>query len=78
MKLMDRELERRWVKQWIETGKLLDEIRRRELREMTEAQACAASEAVLDLAGNFPLPARRLGWSGLIEQQALFHRRRAG
>ncbi len=41
---MDRELERRWVLQWIETGKLLDEIRRRELREMTEEQARAASE----------------------------------
>jgi len=75
---VDRELERRLILQWIETGKLLDEIRQRELREMTEEQARRASENVLSLAGNFPLPARRVGWSGLIEQQALFHRRRSG
>lgn len=75
---MDRELERRLILQWVETGKLLDEIRRQELRSMTEDQARQASENVLSLAGNFPLPARRVTWSGLIEQQALFHRRRAG
>jgi hypothetical protein len=74
---MDRELERRWVRQWQETGKLLEEIRRRELREMTDDEARAASESVLSLVGNFPLPARRTAWSGLIDQQALFHRRRA-
>lgn len=45
---------------------------------MTEDEARQASENVLSLAGNFPLPARRVTWSGLIEQQALFHRRRAG
>ena len=38
---------------------------------MTEDQARQASENVLSLAGNFPLPARRVTWSGLIEQQAL-------
>ncbi len=75
---MDRELERRWVLQWIETGKLLDEIRRRELKAMTEDEARRASENVLSLAENFPLPARRIAWSGLIEQQAIFHRRRSG
>ncbi len=72
---MDRELERRLVLQWGETGKLLEEIHRRELKEMTEDEACAASETVLSLVGNFPLPLRRVAWSGLIEQQALFHRR---
>lgn len=75
---MDRELERRLILQWIEGGKLVDEIRRRELREMTEEQARQASENVLSLAANFPLPARRVTSSGLIEQQALFHRRRSG
>ncbi len=73
---MDRELERRWVLQWIETGKLLDEIHRRELREMTEEQARAASEALLEIGASHPLPEHRRVSSGLVEQQALFHRRR--
>lgn len=75
---MDKDLERRLVKQWVETGKLLDEIRRRELREITDDQARAASENVLSLVENFALPQRRVAWSGLIEQQALLHSRRSG
>jgi len=75
---MDRELERQWVRQWQETGKLLEEIRRKELRAMTDEEAREASDHVLSLAGHFPLPPNRVAWSGLIEQQALFHRRRSG
>jgi hypothetical protein len=74
----NRELMRRWVNQWAETGKLLEEIHRRELREMTEEQARAASEDLLEIGASHPLSERRRSWSGLIEQQALFHRRPSG
>ncbi len=75
---MDRELERRLVLQWGETGRLLEEIRRRELRSMSDEKGRKISATLLSLAKNFPIPQRRLIWSGLVEQQALFHRRRVG
>lgn len=73
---MDRELERRLVLQWGETGKLLEEIRRRELRELTAERALAASDALLEIGASHPLSERRRTWSGLVEQQALLHSRR--
>ena len=45
---------------------------------MSAEQALAASEALLGLALAIPLPLARRSGSGLVEQQALFHRRTAG
>jgi hypothetical protein len=64
---------RRWVQQWRQTGILLDEVKRRELAEMTEEQARQAARLVLSIPrrGRDPNVV-----SGLVEQQAIFHRRR--
>lgn len=67
---------RRWLEQWTSAGPALAELRKRSLRELTESQALAASEAVLSLALLSPLSQRRREHSGLVTQQALFHRNR--
>lgn len=73
----ERELTRRWVEQWKETGAFLEAMRRADLRAMSPQAAFDASEAIL---GSEPCaitaPAERLTSSGLIEQQRLFGRLR--
>ena len=66
---------RAYVKGWAETGRLLEEQRWRELAALSEAQALAASDALTTAALQVPLPEARRIWSGLVHQQALFHRR---
>lgn len=72
---MTRDEERAYVKRWVETGQLLKEIRWRELRELDDVRAQAASSSLIGAALRVPLPVRRRQWSGLIEQQDLFHPR---
>jgi hypothetical protein len=74
--LSDSEPERMidWVKTWAKTGPLLEQIHRRELREMTYEQRIKAIDAVLDISGLTPL---RDTISGLVEQQRLFKKVRA-
>jgi hypothetical protein len=61
--------ERAVVAQWRAAGPALAEMRRRELREMTDEQALAAVLALLDLMPHLP---PKVGGSGLVEQQRLF------
>ncbi len=61
------------VEQWRRAGAALADARRRELRELTDEQALAAAEELLDVACH--LPRKRAG-SGLVEQQRLFARAR--
>ena len=68
------EAARAYVKQWIRTGELLEAIRWRELATLDDARALDASDALIQSAQLVPLPPRRREWSGLVEQQALFHR----
>jgi hypothetical protein len=70
----DRSVEQAWVTRWREADLALAEQRARELREMTDEQALAAAEALLSLALVVPLAPSRLADSGLVRQQALFHR----
>ncbi|HPA50593.1 MAG TPA: hypothetical protein PLP50_03240 [Thermoanaerobaculia bacterium] len=65
-----------WLKQWQAAGPALEEVRRRELRELPDDEALAAAEALLSLAASSPLPEERRISSGLVTQQALLHRRR--
>ena len=74
---MTREAERAYVKRWVETGRLLEEIRWRELQALDDARALSASADLIDGALSVPLPQRRRLWSGLIDQQDLFHPRRS-
>ena len=70
---MTRDAERAYVKRWVETGRLLEEIRWRELRALDRAVALKASSDLINAALQVPLPLRRRQWSGLIDQQDLFH-----
>lgn len=64
-----------WMGQWKGAGPALAEVRRREVRDLSDAEALAATEELLSLAGCSPYPPERLVSSGLVAQQALFHRR---
>lgn len=72
---MDRASQEAWMMQWRRAAVALEGERRRELRALTDRDALAASEALLSLAMALPIDARRLTDSGLVRQQALFHRR---
>ena len=71
---MDRELESRLVLQWVETGKLLDEIRRSDLRELTPERRLRVIEDVLSIPLPTPTPEHRRSSSGLVVLQDLFGR----
>ena len=70
---MTRDAERAYVKRWVETGRLLEEIRWRELRALDGAVALKASSDLINAALQVPQPLRKRQWSGLIDQQDLFH-----
>jgi len=70
---LDRDRTEQWVKLWAKTGPLLENIRRRELREMTYEQRIKAIASVLQIGGLGPRPDTI---SGLVEQQFLFHKAR--
>jgi hypothetical protein len=53
----------------LRAGQALAEIRREELRRLTDAEALAAAEDLLDLLRFLP---PRQATSGLVEQQRLF------
>jgi len=62
--------------QWRRAAVALEERRKRELQGLSEQEALAASDALLSLAATLPLATSRLTDSGLVRQQARFHRRR--
>jgi hypothetical protein len=64
--------EKEWIRRWKQAGAELAEIRRRDLRAMSEEQARASIDALLSLALSAYIPSRRRQHSGLVEQQALF------
>lgn len=66
---MDRETERELVEQWEAAGRVLAEVRARELSELTDAEALDAAEALLALVDDLP---PKDGTSGLGEQQRPF------
>jgi hypothetical protein len=71
---MASETARAYVKRWAETGRLLEELRWRELAALDDRQALASADALIEAALLVPLPIARRDWSGLVDQQALFHR----
>ena len=73
---MTAEERRQWMEQWRRAGPALEAQRRQELRAMSDAEALAACEALLSLVAVVPIAPHRLTDSGLVRQQALFHRHR--
>lgn len=57
------------VRTWLGAGTVLEQVRRRELRELTAEDALVAVLDLLDLAAILP---PKVGGSGLVEQQRYF------
>ena len=72
---MDRDRAQAYVRQWAETGRLLEEQRWQELAALDKAHALTLSDALIEAALRVPLPRTRRSWSGLVELQDLLHRR---
>jgi hypothetical protein len=66
--------QRTYVRRWVETGQMLEEIRWRELRALDAAAALEASDRLIDAAVRVPLPPARREWSGLVDLQDLLRR----
>ena len=64
-----------WVEQWKNAAEALADRRRRDLRRMSEDEALAATENLLSLVETVALNPVRRSSSGLVEQQAILHRR---
>lgn len=64
-----------WVEQWKSAAEALADRRRRDLRRMSEDEALAAAENLLSLVDTVALNPARRSSSGLVEQQAILHRR---
>jgi hypothetical protein len=69
------EQEKRLMQQWRVAAAELPKIKRQELRAMTNEQALRATNRLLSLVGRLRPTPRRRAYSGLVQQQALFHRR---
>lgn len=65
-----------WRAQWRGAAVALAEQRVRELRALTDEDARAAIATLLDLGAALPRSPEREKTSGLVIQQALFHRKR--
>ena len=74
---MTVEQQRALVQLWAAAGPLLEEQRWIELASLDEDRARAASDALIEAALRVPLPASRRDWSGFVEQQRAFHRKRS-
>ena len=72
---MTRDAQQAYVRQWVDTGRLLDELRWRELRDLDAAVALKATDDLIDLALRVPLPPDRRTWSGLVDLQDRLHAR---
>ena len=68
-----KEQYRQYVERWRVAGEALENERYRELNEMTDAEALRISRMLLSMPPGWRADPE---WSGLIEQQALFHRKK--
>jgi hypothetical protein len=67
--------ERRWIAQWQAAREPLRAQRARELAELSDAEALAAADALLSIPAAAGLPPVHRPSSGLVDQQAIFHRK---
>jgi hypothetical protein len=65
-----------WLAQWRRASVELEEVRKRELRALTDEAALAAADNLLSLPSALMAGPARRATSGLVEQQALFQRAR--
>jgi hypothetical protein len=67
---------RAYVRQIVAAGRVLEQQRWQELSVLSPERALEASHALIEAALRVPLPAARRTWSGLVDQQHVFHRTR--
>jgi hypothetical protein len=70
------QLEREWMAQWRRASGALARVRAEELSHLAEADALAATDALLAIGATMPLSVERRTWSGLIAFQRYIHGRR--
>ncbi|MBA3961629.1 MAG: hypothetical protein H0X40_06980 [Chthoniobacterales bacterium] len=70
------EEQRQWMAQWRLAEKGLLEIKREELRALTDADVLANCDLLLAEADKFYIPLKMKISSGLVEQQRIFMRAR--
>jgi hypothetical protein len=75
---MTRETAQHLVKQMADTGRLLEDLRWRELAALDDDRARQAADALIEAALCVPLPPARRSGSGLVQQQAIFRRASRG
>ena len=68
---MSRDAERAYVRRWVETGQLLEDLRWRELQALDHTAALQATDRLIEAALLVPIPLRRRQWSGLVDWQDL-------
>jgi anti-sigma factor RsiW len=68
---------RRWIAQWQAARPALRAQRASELAALSDAEALAAADALLTVAAAAGLAPASHDSSGLVQQQALFHRKAA-
>jgi hypothetical protein len=73
---MTPDAQRAYVRNWVETGRLLQDIRWQELRALDPATALRVSDALIAAACLVAMPPGRKTSSGLAALQDLLHRRR--
>ena len=73
---MNRDAERAYVRRWMETGRLLDDLHWRELQALDETAALQATDRLIEAALLVPIPQRRRQWSGFVDWQDLVRNRR--
>jgi len=66
---------RDWIQQWKSAAVALAQQRRQDLQRMSDAEALFAAENLLSLVEMTALSPARRASSGLVDQQALLHRR---
>jgi hypothetical protein len=74
---MTRPDQRAYVRRWVETGQILEQIRWHELRALDAAAAMEASDHLIEAAVRVPLSSGRRQWSGLVDLQDLLRRVRS-
>ena len=72
MSMADDNVQKRLVRQWRETGRVLGEIRLAELAAMRDEESRYAALDMLNLASALSDDPRRERHSGLVEMQRLF------
>lgn len=72
MSMADDNVQKRLVRQWRETGRVLGEIRLAELAAMRDEESRDAALDMLNLASALSDDPRRERHSGLVEMQRLF------